>query len=238
MTGCPGVGRTLSPNWKLCDEKQGSSVERIFDEFFAKKQNTFSQCLKSQCTKKNSFTIFTFLNITVDRVKRVLNVLKKYVMAAGNIILCLRLWRLALWFQHAWSPWWPCPTVQARSAYHYFFDLLVFRLSAQSNARSAPQGHPEWKTMTFYFFQSYWDRIDIQPYISLKGAASWVDLHPSCSDDRSKSSEHPYSHMDTKLYRKQIFPLWWELLGFTLSMTFIRNLQQCQLYLPCCTSPP
>ena len=56
--------------------------------------------------------------------------------------------------------------------------------------------------------------------------ASWFDIM-SWNDHHSKFSEHPTSH---------IFPLWWELLGFTLPTTFVYNIQQGSLYFSFCTS--
>ena len=70
----------------------------------------------------------------------------------------------------------------------------------------------------FFSFWFYWGIIDIQYYISLRHTASWFALYTVWSDYHNKFSEHSFYHIDTKLkkWKKCFFPLWWELLGFTL----------------------
>ena len=54
---------------------------------------------------------------------------------------------------------------------------------------------------TVFFFQFYWDTIDIQHYVSLRYTASWFDLVTSWNDYHNKFNEHPLSHIGTKLQK-------------------------------------
>ena len=50
-----------------------------------------------------------------------------------------------------------------------------------------------------FFFQCYSNVTDTQPYIHLPYSASWFNLNSSWNDDHNKFSDHPSSHVDTKL---------------------------------------
>ena len=89
--------------------------------------------------------------------------------------------------------------------------------------------HPEWKiTPLFPLFSFRLTEIRVElsysPGVSSRGSASWVRLHPSCSDECRESSEHPAFHTDTK-FNSEKYVFGWELLGLTL-LTFISNRKQ------------
>ena len=56
---------------------------------------------------------------------------------------------------------------------------------------------------TVFFFQFYWDTIDIQHYVSLRYMALWFDLVTSWNGYHSKFNEHPLSHIGTKLKKQK-----------------------------------
>ena len=60
-------------------------------------------------------------------------------------------------------------------------------------------------------------------HTALRVSLRWSDLYTKWND-YNKFSEHPSSYTDKKLKKQKrihVFPLWWDLLGFTLLTTFM-----------------
>ena len=71
------------------------------------------------------------------------------------------------------------------------------------------------RIFSFFSFQFYWDVIATQHCLSLRCREYWFYWYPSWNDFHNKFSEHPSSHMHTKLKKeKKYFSLRWKLLGF------------------------
>ena len=70
-----------------------------------------------------------------------------------------------------------------------------------------------------FSFQFYCNIIDLQHWVSLRCTAQWFDLHTQWNDCRSKFREHPSSHIDRKVKKKN-FPCY-ENSEYTLLTTYI-----------------
>lgn len=58
-------------------------------------------------------------------------------------------------------------------------------------------------TIASFFFQSYWEIIDIHHYTNLRCITQWSDLHLLRNDRYNSFSQHPSPHTDTM---KTLFP--------------------------------
>ena len=69
--------------------------------------------------------------------------------------------------------------------------------------------------------------IDIQCCINLQWTTLWLHLHTLINYHHNKFSEYPLSDMIQNKRKRKKFPMWKELLGFTLLTNFVYNTQQC-----------
>ena len=79
-----------------------------------------------------------------------------------------------------------------------------------------PEGDCYITSSSNFFFQIYWAIIDNIALYKFKVYSIMIWFHTSWMIITVMFSKHLSSHIDTKLNRKKILSLWWELLGFTL----------------------